>query len=158
MKKLLLALAALTLTLSLASCDLETQQGTGEGTDDPITVSSQEETPKDMDIKILGTTLGKDYGGDPILIVEYEFTNNTDEAKSFMFLCQDKAYQNGVECSSTVISDEIDTQQQLNDVKPGVPYQLKVGYALQDKTNPVEIEITELIGDEVFLKRTVNLQ
>ena len=97
------------------------------------------------------------YAGDPILIVEYEFTNHTDKAVSFTFAVTDKAYQNGVECSSIVISDEIDAQQALNDVKPETPYTLKVGYALQDTETPVEIEITDILGAEQYLTQTIEL-
>lgn len=123
----------------------------------PLITQTADPKKQDMTISIVSSKIGKDYKDAPILLVEYEFTNNTDKAKSFTFLCIDKAFQGGVECDSIVVSDEIDAQQQLNDIQPGVPYKLTVGYNLHDTTQDVEIEITELLGKDVFLKQTVKL-
>lgn len=163
MKKTMVLLVAGLLVLGLSGCTIDGEQGGNTSTDtsgDTSTVSAQgkTESKKDMDISIVSAKVGADYKDAPILLVEYEFTNNTDNAKSFTFLCQDTAFQNGVECSSTVISDAVDAQQQLNDVKPGTPYKLTVGYQLQDTETDVEIEITDLFGTETFLTQTVTLK
>lgn len=95
------------------------------------------------------------------MVVEYNFTNNSDEAQSFIFACQDKVFQNGIECDDTVIGcDDIDSQQQMNEIQPGTTYALKIGYHLQDTTSPVDIEVTSLdfINEDTLLKQTVNLQ
>lgn len=109
-------------------------------------------------VKVLGTAVGQEYQKKPMLIVVYEFVHYGGKPRSFTMSVDDKAIQNGVECSSFVLSEDIDDQQQLNDVEPNVPYVLKVGYLLQDTTAPVELEITnQLLGEEV-LRQTVNLQ
>lgn len=130
--------------------------------------SSEEETEapteapteaQEFAFEITGTSLSKDYDDSDVLVVTYNFTNNSDSATSFSFACQDTAFQNGVECDSTIIScPEIDAQQQLNDIQPGTTYTLNVGYHLQDLTSPVTIQVTDLFGDETFLDQEITLQ
>ena len=117
-----------------------------------ITEAAAKET--EFQVELLGTSISQDYEGKPVLVVEYNFTNNSDEAQSFIFACQDKAFQNGIEC------DDIDSQQQMNEIQPGTTYALKIGYHLQDTTSPVDIEVTSLdfINEDTLLKQTVNLQ
>lgn len=125
------------------------------------TVAETEAEKPEYEITFVSSAIGKDYADAPILIVEYQFINNTDKARSFATSIDNKAYQNGVECSSIVVSDEIDSQQQLNDIKPGTPYTLKVGYKLADLTTPVEIECYKLIDfnddKQPLLTQTINL-
>lgn len=108
--------------------------------------------------EIVSTSLSKDYNNADVLVVEYNYTNNSDKATSFTFACQDKVFQNGIECDSTVIGcDEVDTQTELNDIQPGTTYTLKVGYHLQDTTTPVQIQVTDLFGTETFIDETITL-
>lgn len=121
---------------------------------------SQEETQtpaEESNISIVSHSIGKDYNGKDVLIIEYAWTNTDDDATSFSFAVQDKVFQNGIECDSTVIGcDEIDTQQQLNDVQPGITYNLKVGYILQDMTN-ANVVITEAWSDDKLLDEMIEL-
>lgn len=118
-----------------------------------ITEAAAEET--EFQVELLGTSVSQDYEGKPVLVVEYNFTNNSDEAQSFIFACQDKVFQNGIECDDTVIGcDDIDSQQQMNEIQPGTTYALKIGYHLQDTTSPVDIEVTSLdfINEDTLLE------
>lgn len=136
------------------------ESSTAEETEaEDITEAAAEET--EFQVELLGTSVSQDYEGKPVLVVEYNFTNNSDEAQSFIFACQDKAFQNGIECDDTVIGcDDIDSQQQMNEIQQGTTYALKIGYHLQDTTSPVDIEVTSLdfINEDTLLKQTVNLQ
>ncbi len=89
----------------------------------------------------------------PVLVVHYEFTNNTAAPASFAYLCKDKAYQNGVACE--INTDTWDSTPNLlyRDIKPGATQKLSVGYKLKSKTDVVEIEIKEWLGDEVLLRQ-----
>ena len=108
------------------------------------------------DIKVASWKLSKDYNGKDVLVIEYEWTNTETEAANFMTTFTDTVYQNGVECSSTVIGcDDVDAQKQMNDVKPGVTYNIAVGYLLQDKTD-ANVVVKKLFGDEV-INETVEL-
>ena len=55
-----------------------------------ITEAAAEET--EFQVELLGTSVSQDYEGKPVLVVEYNFTNNSDEAQSFIFACQDKVF------------------------------------------------------------------
>lgn len=144
----------------LVTCSACSSAGTPSGTDTSPDVSSStsssavvatqkptEAEAADYSVKIVGSSIGKNYDDKPILVVEYAFTNNSDDSVSFGTAIEDKAYQNDIECSSlTVMSDDVDTQQSLNDVRPGKTYNLKVGYLLQDTKTAVEIECKELFN------------
>ena len=122
--------------------------------------SSEAAVDSDFAVEIISTSLSKDYEGADVLVVEYNFTNNSDEAASFMFSCEDKAFQNGVECDSSVIGcDEIDSQQEMNDIQPGTTYTLKIGYHLQDATTPVDIQVKSLdfLNEEILLEQSITL-
>lgn len=160
MKRAFTLVAIMAVLVSCAACSTSgTPSGTSSAdatssvssdTSSAAVVATQKPTEAetaDYTVKVVNTSIGKNYDDKPILIVEYAFTNSSDEATSFSTAVEDKAYQNDIECSSlTVISDEIDAQQALNDVRPGKTYNLKVGYLLQDTKTPVEIECKELFN------------
>lgn len=109
------------------------------------------------EISIASHYLTKDHNGDQILVIEYAWTNTFDEPKAFSFAVEDNVFQNGIECSDLVFIDDVDTEQQLNKIQPGVTYNLKVGYKLQDNTN-ANVVIKRLIGDNVLLNQTIELE
>ncbi len=126
--------------------------GGGAGADN----SSSDEIGE-TSVKLVGHKLSTDYNGDNVLVVDYEFYNGEKEAKAFMFMFADKAFQNGIECDSTVIGcDDIDSQKQMNEIQPGVSYTVTIGYHISDMSD-VEIEITGLFGGKTYLSETISL-
>ena len=122
-----------------------------------IETISEAESEQESNITIVSHSLSRDYEDKDVLVIEYAYTNIKDDATSFSFACQDSVFQNGIECSSTIFGcDEVDVQQQLNDVQPGVTYNLKVGYLLQDMTN-AHVVITDLFGNKTLLDETIDL-
>ena len=99
-------------------------------------------------------TVGADYKGNPTLVVTYTFTNNSDKATSFMVAVSAKAFQNGVELSSA-ITDEVDAQVSMQDVKPGVTLTVQKAYELADQSE-VSVECSELISfnDSLIAEKT----
>lgn len=121
------------------------------------TVASSGEL-QDTTVRILEHHISKDYDGKDVLVVSYEFYNGFDEATSFMWGFEDKAFQNGIECDSTVIGcDDIDSQTQMNEIQPGVTYTVTVGYHITGNSD-VQIEVQELLGSEKYLSETISLQ
>ncbi len=119
---------------------------------------SKPEKQLDYTVEINSVSFSKDYEDKDVLIVEYNFTNNTDKAQSFMFACVDKAFQNGIECDSGVIGcDELKDDKTMSDVQPGVPLAVKVGYKLQDMQSPIQIEVSDIIKDDAYLKKTIDI-
>lgn len=143
-----------------ASSETETTSAATESSTDVVEEEKEtEENTADSEFafEIVSTSMSTDYEGKPVLVVEYNFTNNSEEATSFTFACQDKAFQNGVECDSSVIGcEDVDTQMQLNDIQPGTTYTLKVGYHAE-AGSPVDIQITSMFGDKTYLEQTVEI-
>ncbi len=121
----------------------------------------QSQKPKSTkyNVEILNTYIDYDKYNEeqPVLLVEYSFTNNTDEAKSWMVSVSDKVFQNGIECGGTAYHEDVNSEMQMNDVKPGYTANLIVAYPLYDTTNPVELEITEYITDKYITGANITL-
>jgi len=131
----------------------------------PGTTEQRKNTEKQATVKknaehtftIASHSVVKDRSGSDVLVIEYSWTNNSGKETSFMVACQDRVYQNGVECPSyAVMIDEVDSQQQMVDIKPGTTLNLKVGYVLQDNTNAI-VEVTDFLGQDYYLQQTIDL-
>jgi hypothetical protein len=127
-------------------------------TEEPATEApATEEAPA---IIIGDCEYGKDYEGKPTIIVNYEWTNTTDETTSLVLSYSIKAYQNGVELKTSLFADdwqsdkEDDSSDWLADVKPGATIKTSEAYLISDKSAPVEIEVSGLFDDEILTKKT----
>jgi hypothetical protein len=94
----------------------------------------------------------EDYEGKPALVVNYTFTNNSDEDANFMFATMPKAFQDGVELETGItMDDSVETSDSLKDIKPGATIQVQSVYLLDSKSD-VTVEVTELISfDDTML-------
>ena len=131
----------------------ETEVRTEQNTESRVVVS-----PDALQkVTIASHSVVKDKTGSDALVIEYEWTNNSDKETSFMVACSDTVYQHGIECPSYgVLVDEVDSQQETTDIKPGTTYHLKIAYQLQDNSNAL-VEVTDLLGREYYLAETIGL-
>lgn len=91
-----------------------------------------------------------DYEGNPALAVKFTWTNNSDEATSFMVAAMAKAYQDGVQLDTAIyMGDDIDTDT-MKDIKPGITQDVWQVFELTSES-PVEIEVEEWLGDSGIL-------
>lgn len=112
-----------------------------------VTTTTTTTTVPSATIVITGSESDFKSAKKPVLIVHYEFTNNTAAPVSFAYLCKDRAYQDGLEC-------DVDTADLLySNVKPGETQKLSIAYILKNKTSVVDIEIKEWLSDEVLLRQ-----
>jgi dTDP-4-dehydrorhamnose 3,5-epimerase-like enzyme len=95
--------------------------------------------------------------GEALLIVEYEFTNNTDKAGSFVGFFMDKAFQNGVECETSILSPKISFNDLFADVKPDSTFRCTNGYLLRDNKSAVEIEVKQFLHDEMLAHQVIEI-
>lgn len=118
--------------------------------------TQQEEKPAESDyaVSIDGCTVTTDYQGAPAVIIDYTFTNNSDKAKSFAVACSPKAFQNGVQLETAIVTDDLGNGYSA-EVKPGATTQARLAYALTDQSD-VTVEVTELISldDAVLAEAT----
>ena len=175
MKKLLAVLIGL---LLLAGCGSPSAAPNGTTPSDPPAASAEPESPATEQpaeeapeeapgelavdstyaVTIDGSRVSKTYDGKPALIVDFTFTNNSDEAANFMFATRVQAFQDGIELGSAFISDDkkYDPDSAMKDIKPGKSLKVQSAFELADKKTDVEIEVTELISfDDTVLASAV---
>lgn len=150
----LLVILILTAFMGCMNNDNKTLSSTASKND----VSSKETDSKnetadgnlgEYSVKIKSCRLAKDYEGKDIVIVNYEFTNNSEDNASFTFAISDKVFQNGVglnKCYTASESAKYSSDNQSKDIKKGTSLDVEVAYNLNDNTTPIEVECSELIS------------
>ena len=83
-------------------------------------------------------------------VVDYTFTNNSDEATSFMVATIDKAFQNGVELDTGMVMN-INNEAAMKDIKPGASVQVQQAFKLADQSE-VTVEVEELLSMKMFIR------
>ncbi|WP_051226347.1 DUF5067 domain-containing protein [Butyrivibrio sp. MC2013] len=102
----------------------------------------------DYHVKINDATFGEDYEGNPMIVIHYDFTNNSDEAQSALWSLSSKAYQDGIELDTAIALDDdmYDAGISQKEIKPGVTIEdCQEAYTLTSDS-PVEFEMSELIS------------
>ena len=114
----------------------------------------------DYHIKIISAQKGKDYKDQDAVIVTYEWTNNSDGEQMFSTAFDASVYQNGVECETAIMMDDIDNEKSLTNIKPGASLEVKQAYVLNDNSD-IEVEVTAWISfddDEPKVVKTFTLE
>lgn len=130
------------------------------------TEAAEEKAAKDDSGVVIGSAeLGKDYEGKKTVIVDYEWTNNSDEAASLIWTYSIKAFQNGVELKESIFSEDWLTEDEKSDwtdsskeVKPGATIKTSIAYELDDESALVEIEVTGIWSDDVLVSKTIEIK
>ncbi len=114
----------------------------------------------DYEVEIKSFRLGEDSGKN-IIYITYGFTNNSKEAAAFMFAINDKAFQNGVQCESSIIlrDDTYKSGESMKEIQPGTTFEFEKAFDLNDTTSPVTIELTETFSftSKEKVSKTFNL-
>lgn len=99
----------------------------------------------------------EDYQGNPVAVITYGFTNNSDDATSFAVAIMSKVFQNGVELDSAIGSDW-DSEKYMSDIKPGASTTVELGYELEDSSD-ITVEVEELFSfsDELIAEKTFSV-
>ncbi|MDR0853495.1 MAG: DUF5067 domain-containing protein [Clostridiales Family XIII bacterium] len=102
----------------------------------------------DYSFAIKDFQLVKDYEGKDAILIRFDFTNNSDEAKSFIWSADNKAFQDGIELETAIQSydDGLSDDNASKDIQPGTTIEVYEVYLLSNTTSPVEVELTELIS------------
>lgn len=146
MKKRLLALAlALIMVLGLAAC------GKDQGDPNEIVIG-------DYTAYYTRSEFVTDFDGDDAIAIYFDFTNNSDEAASFLWSMYYTPTQNGAEMEQATVflsEDSFDTlfDASMEDVAPGETLEVALTYKLADKESPIEIEFTDLFDKEKEIGR-----
>lgn len=102
----------------------------------------------DHTVSVVSHKLSKDYQGAAAIVVSLGFTNNGTDTDNFLGSISCKAFQDGVELETAILSDEDsgNGESQLKNVRPGAGIEVSVAYVLTSDTSPVELELEELFG------------
>ena len=110
----------------------------------------------DYDIAILSARKAFDYEGKPALVVSFKFTNNAADNKMFLSSVSGKAFQDGVQLETAIITgdDDLRVDNQMKEIKTGATIEVDEVYLLDNETSDVESEVSELISfsDEKIVK------
>lgn len=113
-----------------------------------VTTTTEPAPTFEYDVKYISHKVDYDKNGNPVLLVTYEFTNNSDENASWIVKLHNKVFQTGIECGGIAFHDEITSQMQMNEIQPGTTVTIVEGYPLYDDTSTVTLECKEFLGDE----------
>ena len=115
----------------------------------------------DFDVQIGGFEMITDYDGEPAILVEFTFTNNSEENASAMINLSYTAYQNGVQLDSAFVldSDIYNGDDLMKEIQPGFSLFVKVPFVLNSDSAPVEFEISESFSfNDEKLGKTFEIQ
>ena len=156
MKKVLcMVLMLLILTCTLTACIVESgTEDQGSGSADNSNSSSSK--LGDYEVVIDSCRLAEDYEGKPVVIVKYQFTNNSDNASAFCWTLEANVFQNGIGLNESYVVDDsanYSSDNQIKEIKKGATLAVEVAYELNDATTPIDVEVSEYIS---FSDKTVS--
>ena len=169
-RKLMMIAAAAMLAVMLTACgssgaQTQDNNSAGSATTAPATntndakktenAATDEGDLGDYHVKILDAETGlKDYDGNPVIGVKYEYTNNGEENMMFDAAVNAQAFQDGVQLEFAFMDEFSDEYENSSkEVKPGTTLTCEMYYALTSDSE-VEVEVYELIsfGDAKLTK------
>lgn len=123
-----------------------------EATPSPISDS----TIGDYEVTIKSAKLGEDYEGNTIIVLTYDWTNNSDETAAALYSITVKAFQDGIELDYAIVmdSDVYDSGASFKEIRPGATLEVQSAFVLRNDSSDVEVEISEWISfsDDVITK------
>lgn len=166
-KRALTLIFAAFMALSLAACSsdtsasdtpatggetVETQQETADEPAEPETTDSG--AVGDYDVTIGDCAFGTDYEGNKMIVVNYDFVNNSDETISPLWALSVQAFQDGVQLDVAIALDTsvYDAGVAQKELKPGASMTGCQNAYVLTSTSPVEVEVGPLFGDPVLFK------
>lgn len=150
MKKIITSMLVVIMLFALISCG-------GGGT-----VSTKKTlTVGDFVFEFTGHELTKDAYGTDVVLLTYNFTNNSAEACAFTDTTYYEVLQNGNDLNSTTIyvseeSMETITKNEYEEIEPGATIEVVLAYELEDTSSPVTVNFVGF-GDDSDASHTINI-
>lgn len=123
----------------------------------PAKAKAQSKPKSKYAVTIDNCTKVQDYEGNPAVIIDLTFTNNSKKTTSLAAECQIQVFQNGTEME-TAITDQDLGNGYMGDVKPGASMQAKVAYSVKDNSE-ISVEVSEAVSfdDEKIAEKKFSL-
>lgn len=162
-KRALTLIFAAFMALSMTACGNSTspQDSTGGNAAETQQETQPEEPAKtdsgavgDYDVTIGDCVFGTDYEGNKMIVVNYDFTNNSDETIAPLWALSVQAFQDGVQLDVAIALDTsvYDAGVAQKELKPGASMTGCQSAFVLTSESPVEVEVAPLIGDPVLFK------
>lgn len=108
-------------------------------------------------VAIKGAKKSEDYEGKPVIIITYEWTNNSDDTTSAMGSMLEQAFQDGVQMDTGIVTEEIN--ESYTQVRPGTTVKVDAVYCLtSDSTVEFELSALEDMFSSDTPKVTMNFE
>lgn len=114
----------------------------------------------DYAISLNSYEIVEDYEGNPTIVLNMGYTNNSDYASPFYAAIEVTVFQDGIELESAYFIDDsiVDSTSSMLNVMPGAGHAVTEAFVLSNSTSPVEIEITEMFGfSDEKITTTINI-
>lgn len=141
----------------LGSCVGGNSSKSTSSTNNSETAVAESNASNPDNIKIKKCKVSTTSYGDKVAYVTYEWTNNHDDKRSFVYTHTAKAYQNGVEIADTIIGDN-EPNEDLNDIKPGVTQTFTECYKLKNTKDKVDVEVTGFLSDDIIVSKSFTIK
>ena len=108
---------------------------------------SEEEV--DKRIKEIADQINKDYEGKDMVVINYDFTNNSEDTMSALVGIYMQAFQDGVQLDTAMVLDDsvYDAGIAQKDIKPGTTLEGCQNAFVLTSDSPVEIEVSDMFND-----------
>lgn len=120
--------------------------------------SDKEFTYKNKTVKYLKHEVTENDFGEKVLIVYYDFTNNSDDNAVFDYSFDDTCFQNGVEIKHSIWHANDESKNSGKEIQKGVTITVSSSFVLGDSEDDVTLEITPFISDKKLLVKTLLLK
>lgn len=167
---LILSMILIVAGSSIDGSNSEDNEQKSEEANDESTASEEEKkeekeqanefTYEKMTVKYLRHEISENAAGDDVLIVYYEFTNNSKDNAAFVYSFSDKCFQNGVELESSIFHANDETKNSDKEIQPGTTLEVASAFMLGDSMDTVTLEIEPWVSftDKKLMTLELELQ
>lgn len=99
-----------------------------------------------MDVEFIECKIEDNAWGEKCFVVYFDFTNNSEENKTFMYSFSVKAFQNGVEMESSLGHVNDETKNHGKEIQPGATIRVADAFYIEDEKSAIEIEVEPWIS------------
>lgn len=136
-----------------------------ENTDSQATFSLTDDNLIDVDIsschaKYIKHEILENMAGDRCIAIYFEFTNNSEDNRTFDTVFSPTAFQDGVSLEESFYHVNDESKNRSAEIKPGTTVTVCSGYVLRNETSDVEVEMEGWISfsDKPDDTMTISLQ
>lgn len=96
--------------------------------------------------------------GEIVLVIYYNFTNNSNENKTFYYSFDDTCFQNGVELEKSWWYANEESHNSEKEIKPGTTITVASSFILGESRDIAELEISPWFSDKMLLEKKLVLE